>query len=95
MLGADQGNRHAPANLSRDIATLMTSLDEHSVYRVQKGRVLDDDDPPVKDVVTVGLQSLTAGTKNPLSEYNAAFQCLQSRRKMIPVIQQKDRQPNQ
>ena len=36
--------RHAPADLADDIHTLMESLDENNVYRIQKGRVLDDDD---------------------------------------------------
>lgn len=34
-LGADHGTRHAPANLTEDITTLIESLDE--VYRIQKG----------------------------------------------------------
>ena len=67
ILGADQGTRHAPADLTEDIATLMESLDENDVYRVQKGRVLDEDDEAVKDVIMVGLQNLIEGNKNPLS----------------------------
>ena len=87
ILGADQGTRHAPANLSNDIETLVESLDAHNVYRVQLGRVLGNDDGgPVKDAITAGLQSLTAGTKSPLSEYNEAFCLLQKRRKIIPVV---------
>ena len=45
-----------------------------------------DDDEPVKDVIEVGLQNLTEGNKNPLSEYNEAFQNLQVRRRMKPVV---------
>jgi len=78
--------RHAPADLTDDIHTLMESLDENNVYRTQKGRILDDDDEPVKDVIKVGLQNLTEGNKNPLSEYNEAFQNLQARRRMKPVV---------
>jgi len=67
----------------------MDSLDAHNVYRVQQGRVLNEDDGgPVKDTITAGLQSLTAGTKNPLSEYNKAFCLLQKRREIIPVSTQ-------
>ena len=67
----------------------MDSLNEHKVYQIQHGRVLDEDDGgPVKDAITTGLQSLTAGTKNPLSDYNEAFQLLQRRRKIIPVSAQ-------
>ena len=89
ILGADQGTRHAPPNLSDDIQALMDSLNEHKVYQVQHGRVLDESDGgPVKDTITTGLQNLTAGTKNPLSDYNKAFQLLQRRRKIIPVSSQ-------
>ena len=48
----------------------MESLDENNVYRIKKGRVLDEDDEPIKDVIAVGLQNLVEGNKNPLSEYN-------------------------
>ena len=44
ILGADQGMRHAPADLADDIHTFMESLNENNVYRIQKGRVLDDDE---------------------------------------------------
>ena len=64
----------------------MESLDENNIYRIQKGRVLDEDDEPVKDVIMLGLQNLTEGNKNPLSDYNEAFRNLQARRKMKPVI---------
>jgi hypothetical protein len=47
----------------------------------------------VKDAITTGLQSLTAGTKNPLSEYNEAFRLLQRRRKIIPVSAQAEANP--
>jgi hypothetical protein len=84
ILGSDVGTRHAPPNLSNDIATLMESLEENNVYRVQKGRMLEDDQA-VKDVVETGLQILIEGEKNPLHEYNNAFQRLQHRRRMKPV----------
>ena len=37
ILGADQGTRHPPANLTEDITTLMQSLDENNVYKIQNG----------------------------------------------------------
>ena len=64
----------------------MESLDENNIYQIQKGQILDDDDEPVKDVIKVGLQNLTEGNKNPLSEYNEAFQNLQARWRMKPVV---------
>ena len=76
-LGADQGTRHTPANLTDDIQSLMESLEEHNVYQIQNGWVLDEDDGPVKDVMGVGLQNLVDGNKNPLSKYNEVFQRVQ------------------
>ncbi|KAF4613503.1 hypothetical protein D9613_007562 [Agrocybe pediades] len=85
MLGADQGTRHAPADLSKDIDSLMTFMSEHKVYEVQKGRTLDEDETPAKDVIAVGFHNLTTGSKNPLAEYNEAFERLQRRCRMKPV----------
>ena len=86
ILGSDQGTRHAPADLTKDIHTLMDSLHENEVYHIKKGCTLDDDDGPVKDVITAGLESLCDGTKNPISEYNNIFTRLQTCCKMKPVI---------
>lgn len=86
MLGSDSGNKHAPPDLSDDIKTLMDSLDEHNVYRITKGRVTDEDDPPVPDITAVGVQTLTDSSSNPLAEYNKAFRRLQARRRMKPVV---------
>ncbi|KAF9568626.1 hypothetical protein CPC08DRAFT_624950 [Agrocybe pediades] len=91
MLGADQGTRHAPPQLSKDIESLMNSLSEHKVYEMQKGRTLDEDDQPVKDIISAGFHSLTTGAKSPLNEYNEAFVKLQRRRRMDPVQVQKDK----
>ena len=76
---------HTPANLTDDIHMLMESIDENNVYWIQKGWVLDDDDELVEDVIKVGLWNLTEGNKNPLFEYNKAFQNLQARQRMKPV----------
>ncbi|KAF8162231.1 hypothetical protein BJ912DRAFT_1098508 [Pholiota molesta] len=83
-LGGDQGTKHAPPDLKDDIESLMTILQEHKIYQIQKGRILKDDEI-VKDVIAVGLRNLTSGEKNPLSDYNAALARLQARRKMNPV----------
>jgi hypothetical protein len=85
LLGTDTGTRHEPVDLSHDIPELMASLDNHDVYRM-KGRKLDDDDEPVVDVVTAGLQSLTDNSSNPLDEFNKAFTNLQARRRLVPVV---------
>ncbi|KAF9568050.1 hypothetical protein CPC08DRAFT_813857 [Agrocybe pediades] len=89
MLGADQGTRHAEPRLAKDIESLMKYLSEHKVYQIQKGRTLDEDEPPVKDVITAGFHSLTTGAKNPLAEYNEAFGRLQRRRRMKSVAEMK------
>ncbi|KAF9477171.1 hypothetical protein BDN70DRAFT_948601 [Pholiota conissans] len=88
-LGADQGTRHAPPDLTNDIATLMESLKEHRVYCLNEGRVLGDDTGgAVKDVILVGLHHLTEGAKTPLTEYNEAIQQLQRRRAILSVADQ-------
>ncbi|KAF4610292.1 hypothetical protein D9613_010674 [Agrocybe pediades] len=89
MLGADQGTRHAEPQLAKDIESLMKYISEHDVYKIRKGRTLDDDEPPAKDVITAGFHSLTMGAKNPLSEYNDAFARLQRRRRMKSVAEMK------
>lgn len=83
-LGGDQGTKHAPPDLKADIESLMNSLDENDIYRIKKGRMVKEEDI-VKDVVAVGLQNLTSGEKNPISDYNTALTRLQMRRKMNPV----------
>lgn len=65
---------------------IMKSLKQHDVYVIKRGQVLDDDAPPVKDIIVVGLQQLTHGKTNPLKEYNKEFSCLQARRCLIPII---------
>jgi len=70
-LGADQGTRHAPPNLANDIMALMESLNKNNVYQFQKGRISGEEmGGAVKDVILVGLHSLTKGEKAPLTEYN-------------------------
>ncbi|KAJ2929189.1 hypothetical protein H1R20_g7903, partial [Candolleomyces eurysporus] len=80
-LGSDLGTKHADACLAEDIQSLMNSLKEHNVYSLQVGRVTQEDNLPVPDIVTVGLQQLTG----PLEDYNRAFQQLQKRRRMTPI----------
>src|SRR5882762_11892370 len=87
VLGADQGTRHAPPDLTNDIQALISSLEEHKVYKIIPGRELTGGSEPVKDVVAIGLKNLTEGAKNPLSEYNTAFRRLQMRRRMTPVTE--------
>ncbi|KAF8075810.1 hypothetical protein FPV67DRAFT_1711092 [Lyophyllum atratum] len=86
LLGNDQGMRHAPPDLTEDIETLMTSLEEHKVYRIVPGRVLEDDDLPTNNIISIGLCSLMDNTKSPLTEYIHNFTRLQQRRRKQPII---------
>ncbi|KAJ7123803.1 hypothetical protein C8R43DRAFT_1135854 [Mycena crocata] len=61
-LGTRQGAKHTIPGLEDDITELMESLDEQDVYVLTEGRVLDDDEKPVPDVLSVGMAGLTHGT---------------------------------
>ncbi|KAJ7191551.1 hypothetical protein GGX14DRAFT_600299 [Mycena pura] len=85
-LGARQGSRHTIPKLDKDIAVLMDSLDEHDVYTLQEGRVLDDDEKPVPDILSAGMAALTHGSSiSPLSEFNQQFAILRERRRLTPI----------
>ena len=86
ILGSDQGVKHEPPNLKNDICDLMRSLDDHGVYTLKVGRKLDEDDLPVTDIITTGLQQLIDNSQNPIDEYNEAFQQLQVRRKLWAIV---------
>jgi hypothetical protein len=85
-LGAAQGKKHTVSDLKKDIDTLMNSLKKHEVYVVKEGRVLDADENPVPDVISVGLASLTHGsTSNPLADFNKQFNKVRERRRLMPI----------
>ncbi|KAJ7235067.1 hypothetical protein C8J57DRAFT_1572916 [Mycena rebaudengoi] len=85
-LGARQGDKHTIPDLSKDIDSLMASLCEHEVYVLKEGRVLDDDEMPVPDVLSAGAASLTHGiSSNPIDEFNELFDQLRQRRTLIPI----------
>ncbi|KAJ7724186.1 hypothetical protein DFH07DRAFT_759173 [Mycena maculata] len=87
-LRARQGNKHTIPDLDNDIQSLMASLSEHEVYIYIKkeGRVLDDDEMPVPDVLSMGAAALTHGTtSNPLQDFNSQFDQLRRRRDLIPI----------
>jgi hypothetical protein len=64
----------------------MTSLADHKVYEIIKGRILDDDNTPTVDVISIGLQNLTDININPLDAYNKSFEHLQARRRLKPIV---------
>jgi hypothetical protein len=85
-LGSRQGNKHTIPDLDNDIHCLMASLTEHEVYVMKDGRVLDDDEMPVPDVLSAGAAALTHGTtSNPLQDFNTQFDQLRRRRQLLPV----------
>ncbi|KAJ6468839.1 hypothetical protein C8R45DRAFT_1055210 [Mycena sanguinolenta] len=76
-LGACQGSKHASPDLAEDIQSLMDSLTEDEVYTEKEGRVLDDDEKPAPDVLSVGMAALThGGSTTPLAEFNEQFEIL-------------------
>ncbi|EIW77927.1 hypothetical protein CONPUDRAFT_61695 [Coniophora puteana RWD-64-598 SS2] len=84
-LGAKQGTAHAAADLSYDIQTLLDWLERHEVYTMQDGRTLDEDDSPVVDVITTGLEAMDFGLSTPLRDYNEHQRRLKERRRMVPL----------
>ncbi|KAJ7466949.1 hypothetical protein FB451DRAFT_1401804 [Mycena latifolia] len=85
-LGARQGSKHASPDLQEDIAVLMDSLSEHEVYVEKDGRVLDDDEQPAPDTLSVGLAALTHGSSTtPLDDFNQQFEILRQRRGLTAV----------
>ncbi|KAJ6623265.1 hypothetical protein B0H10DRAFT_1943992 [Mycena sp. CBHHK59/15] len=85
-LGARQGNKHTILDLTKDIQCLMANLQEHEVYIVKEGCVLDDDEMPALDVLSTGAAALTHGAMtNPIEEFNDQFDQLRRRRRLIPV----------
>jgi hypothetical protein len=85
-LGASQGSKHATPDLEEDINALMDSLAEHEVYVEKEGRVLDDDEKPAPDVLSVGMAALTHGSSTtPISEFNQQFEIMRERRGLTPI----------
>ncbi|KAF8207882.1 hypothetical protein K438DRAFT_2013284 [Mycena galopus ATCC 62051] len=85
-LGTQQGSKHATPDLAEDIAALMSSLDEHDVYLEKEACVLDADEKPAPDVISVGMVALTHGTSTtPLAEFNQQFNVLCVRRRLTLV----------
>ncbi|KAI0071880.1 hypothetical protein K474DRAFT_1577171, partial [Panus rudis PR-1116 ss-1] len=83
-LGSRQGSKHASPDLSQDIAELMKSFREHSVYEIERGRTIDGEKVEVTNILAAGLEML----QKPLNEYNEGFQTLQARRRRQPLVRQ-------
>ncbi|CDO77825.1 hypothetical protein BN946_scf184689.g3 [Trametes cinnabarina] len=73
-LGARQGLKHTNPALEKDIAHLMDSLKEHSVYSVDPGRCAGDaPKSSVPNIVALGCAALPG----PLADFNQALAHLQ------------------
>ncbi|KAG6908630.1 hypothetical protein DXG01_003955 [Tephrocybe rancida] len=86
MFGDDQGTWHAPPDLTEDIESLMSSLEEYKVYHVVQGRVLEDNEQPTVDIISFGLSNMMDNSKSPLTEYIKNFTSLQNQRRKTPII---------
>ncbi|KAH8992310.1 hypothetical protein EDB86DRAFT_3103560 [Lactarius hatsudake] len=87
-LGSKQGNRHASADLTKDIKILMGSLEQNNVYERVIGRTLGDGDneSPAPDVIGEGYTALTWGAKSPLRHFNLMISTLQRRCSIPPLV---------
>ncbi|KAI0704499.1 hypothetical protein C8T65DRAFT_741054 [Cerioporus squamosus] len=81
-LGSHQGSKHAAPDLSKDIATLMASLREHTVYVQERARKFNDQVAPVPNVYTAGIHNLAGA----LSDYNDLFAKMKARRAKVPLL---------
>ncbi|KAH8980724.1 hypothetical protein EDB92DRAFT_1805595 [Lactarius akahatsu] len=84
-LGSKQGNRHASADLTKDIKILMDSLEQNDVYKVL-GRTLGDDKSPAPDAIGEGYSALTWGAKSPLRQFNRLISTLQRCCTIPPLV---------
>jgi hypothetical protein len=82
-LGARQGTKHASPDMKKDIDILMASLSKLEVYVEKEGRVLDPDEMPVPDAISVGLADLAHSSA--LADYNSQFECNRECRHLVPI----------
>ncbi|KAJ6556692.1 hypothetical protein B0H10DRAFT_1930861 [Mycena sp. CBHHK59/15] len=78
--------RHRGLKMKSSTKWASKSISEHDVYTLQPGRVLDNDEQPVPDILSVGMAALTHGASiTPLAEFNQQFDMLRERRRLTPV----------
>jgi len=82
-LGARQGKKHSSPNMKKDIDILMASLAKLEVYVEKEGRVLDPDEMPVPDAISVGLADLAHSSA--LTDFNTQFERNRERRRLLPI----------
>ncbi|KAH9897009.1 hypothetical protein C8Q73DRAFT_642360 [Cubamyces lactineus] len=85
-LGVRLGSKHHTPNVERDLMAICNSLQEHNVFGIERGRVINPIDVMnglVPNVINIGLNQLAG----PLDEYNDVFRKLQRRRRMTPLIE--------
>ncbi|KAG9120580.1 hypothetical protein FRC07_003872, partial [Ceratobasidium sp. 392] len=94
MLGRHVGTKHTSPDLSTDIATLISDLEDKQVYQIKVGRDFGNKDEPVPDVEDIGLSSLFDDSPSALDEYNHSFQITQ-RAYRRPVVSAMVSHPSQ
>ncbi|QRW22261.1 hypothetical protein RhiXN_09848 [Rhizoctonia solani] len=88
-LDDDQGAKHAQADLSRSIDTLIRSFTTNEIHTIKPGRSrANANGPPIVDMITKGMRQLVHGTDGPIAKFNQELEQLQKRRKLMPVSTQ-------
>lgn len=85
-LGVRLGSKHQTPNVERDLMAVCNSLQEHNVFGIERGRVINSTDVTsglVPNVINIGLNQLAG----PLNDYNDVFRKLQRRRRMTPLTE--------
>ena len=82
-LGARQGKKHSTPDLRKDIDILMASLAKLDVYVEKEGRILDPDEMPVPDAISVDLTDFAHGSA--LTDFNTQFERNRERRRLLPI----------
>ncbi|KAG8699814.1 hypothetical protein FRC08_005091 [Ceratobasidium sp. 394] len=77
MLGRQLGSAHTSPDLSTDIVKVISSLKEHEVYQLKPGRTLHNEDKPIPDAESAGLNVLLDFKSGPLKDYNHSFKLTQ------------------
>jgi len=73
----------------------MASLHDYEVYVVKPGRTVDAKDSAVRDVMSVGLAQLSHGKgTNPIADFNQQFNKLHEQRKLTPIDNLEDLDPD-
>jgi hypothetical protein len=82
-LSAPQGKKHSIPDLRKDINILMASLAKPDVYVEKEGHILDPDEMPIPDSISVGLTDLAH--RSVLTDFNMQFECNHKHCCLLPI----------